>query len=159
MKKLTETKLTKMTGAELVDTYNELAALLGKKAVKRFATKADALRRTGELAREAGALGTSDHAGTPKATAPEATPAPEKKAPEEGAAKVLTAGDAAAAGRSGIALALHAIATESGPLDREELVARTLAEYRPPRSTRYDRAFVLGYVAHGLRVGFLRNAE
>lgn len=43
---LSEEALNKMTGAELVALHNNLAASLGDAAVKRFATKADAIRRT-----------------------------------------------------------------------------------------------------------------
>lgn len=43
---LSEEALNKMTGPELVALYNDCAASLGDAAVKRFATKADAIRRT-----------------------------------------------------------------------------------------------------------------
>lgn len=43
---LTERALDQMTGAELTALHNDLAASLGDAAVKRFATKADAIRRT-----------------------------------------------------------------------------------------------------------------
>ena len=43
---LTEEALNKMTGPELVALHNDLAASLGDAAVKRFGTKADAIRRT-----------------------------------------------------------------------------------------------------------------
>lgn len=43
---LSEEALNKMTCAELVALHNNLAASLGDAAVKRFATKADAIRRT-----------------------------------------------------------------------------------------------------------------
>lgn len=43
---LTEQDLATMTGPELVALYNDCAASLGDAAVKRFATKADAIRRT-----------------------------------------------------------------------------------------------------------------
>ncbi|WP_127477527.1 DUF3489 domain-containing protein [Sulfurivermis fontis] len=43
---LTEQDLATMTGPELVALHNNLAASLGDAAVKRFATKADAIRRT-----------------------------------------------------------------------------------------------------------------
>jgi hypothetical protein len=42
---LSEDDLTKMTGPELVDLHNTLAVALGDSAVKRFATKPDAIRR------------------------------------------------------------------------------------------------------------------
>ena len=43
---LTEQDLATMTGPELVALHNDLAASLGDAAVKRFGTKADAIRRT-----------------------------------------------------------------------------------------------------------------
>ena len=43
---ITEQDLTTMTGPELVALHNDCAASLGCEPVKRFATKADAIRRT-----------------------------------------------------------------------------------------------------------------
>ena len=43
---LNQEALTKMTGAELAAIHNEVAAALGDEPVKRFGTKADAIRRT-----------------------------------------------------------------------------------------------------------------
>lgn len=43
---LTEQDLTTMTGPELVALHNDCAASLGCEPVKRFGTKADAIRRT-----------------------------------------------------------------------------------------------------------------
>lgn len=43
---LNQEALTKMTGAELAATHNEIAAALGDEPVKRFGTKVDAIRRT-----------------------------------------------------------------------------------------------------------------
>lgn len=59
--------LSKLTGPELVSQYNSAAVVLGEQAIKKFATKKDALRRTTIM--------------MARAIKPESTPEPEKAKP------------------------------------------------------------------------------
>lgn len=67
---LTQESLNTLTGAELAAIHNEVAAVLGDEPVKRFGTKADAIRRTWAKVQ----------AWTEKQQADAAAPAPEPKA-------------------------------------------------------------------------------
>lgn len=138
---MTEADLEAMTTTQLAAVHNKLAKRARMPLVKRFATKGTAIRRTWalvELAQE-------------RATAK----APPQPAAAQG--KQIKAGTTPAT-KSPICHVLHGIAAKAGTIDREQLIARTLAEYTPPRSATYNRAFVLGYIAYGLRDGFLAGA-
>lgn len=146
---ITEADLDAMTTAQLAVLHNKLAKPARMPLVKRFATKGTAIRRTWalvELAQERAAKA------QPKPTTAKAPPQP---ATAQG--KQIKAGTTPAT-KSPICHVLHAIATQAGSIDREQLIARTLAEYTPPRSATYNREFVLGYIAYGLRDGFLAGA-
>ncbi|WP_447734775.1 hypothetical protein [Rhodanobacter soli] len=148
----TETELNQMTSGELVALHNKHAKAAGVPSVKRFATKASAIRRTWavvELVQKRAAKKT-----TPAPASKVVTKVAPAKAHED---KILCAG-APPEGRPGIIHAIHSIAAKARILAREELVAKALAEFTPPRSQCYDRAYVLGYIAYGLRQGYLKEA-
>lgn len=143
---LTEADLSQMTSGELVALHNRLAKPAGIPPVKRFATKPSAVRRVWaliELEQERAPAN------------PEPTPA--SKATGKADDKTIRAGEAPD-GRACISHGIHEIANRSGPIAREELIQKVLTEYKPPRTQRFDRAYVLGYIAYGLRQGYLREA-
>jgi|SRR6185312_292973 len=147
----TETELNQMTSGELVALHNKHAKAAGVPSVKRFATKASAIRRTWavvELVQERAA----------KTTPAPASKVAAKVAPAKAREDKTICAGTLPEGRPGIIHAIHNIAAKAGMLAREELVAKALAEFTPPRSQCYDRTYVLGYIAYGLRQGYLKEA-
>jgi hypothetical protein len=133
----TETEISLLKLSELAEVHNAHAKAVGVPFVKRFGGKQVAVRRTWavvELAQE--------RAGKVK---PSST----------SRALTLIQASEVPVGRKGMIQIIYSIAKRDGVLTREELIARVLSEYTPPRSTSYDRAFVMGYIAHAIREGFL----
>lgn len=161
----TKSTLGKMSGKDLVKFHNDLAAKAGKSPTNRFATIGAGLTRTWALLEQLGDDAKPAPAG-PSASMGSATaakPAKAKKAPK--AAKVaepkaddviLEAAKKPASVRPGLNDAIYDVAKAAGPTKREDLVAKILAEVTPPRSQYYNREYVLGYLAHGVRQGYLK---
>lgn len=167
----TKKSLFNLGGKDLVALHNAAAKKVGKAETKRFSSIAAGVDRTWSLLTEAGtevaakALPAQPAASMGTVTAAKASSKKPAKAKKVAAAKdpkediTLEAATKPASVRPGLNDAIYAVAKAAGPTKREALITKVLAEVTPPRSQHYEREFVLGYLAHGVRQGYLKVKE
>lgn len=163
----TNKSLFTLGGKELVALHNAAAKKLGKTETKRFSSIATGVERTWSLLTEAGTEVAKSLPAQPAAsmgtvtaaTASSKKPAKAKKvaAPKDPKEDItLEAATKPNSKRPGLNDAIYAVAKAAGPTKREALIDKVLAEVTSPRSQFYNREFVLGYLAHGVRQGYLK---
>lgn len=100
---------------------------------------------------------------TPAAKAPKKDKAPKAaKAETETEEKpdvILAAAARPESTRPGLTTEIYEIVKAVGPAPREQLVETILEKVSPPRSKQFNRNYVLGYLAHGVRQGYLAVEE
>lgn len=139
--------LESLKGSELVALHNELAKVVDESPVKRFADKKSAIKRTWKLLEALPAPAQDKEIKVSNET--ETTPKAEPKAKRV----ISYSRGEAPATKSYFINAVYGLVEEG--VEREALVERVMEEVAPPRSTEYDRNFVLGYLAHMVQQGWL----
>jgi hypothetical protein len=150
-----------LRGSDLVALHNELAVKAGVAPTKRFASMGKGVDRVWALLTAHGKVAVAAPAAkeAPAAPAQRVTDQPKVKRSTNQTKplfdKKITAAKAPE-GRRGIIHAMYDISKAAGTTNREDLVTKIIAGLTPPRSKHYDRNYVLGYLAWGVRSGFFR---
>lgn len=150
-----------LSSGAAVEYYNELAAALKLEPVKRFADKKTAANRINKMVSAYKAAFPAD-AGKPEKVKNDGAPAkvrtPKAKKEKAPAVDIVVVAHTPPSARSLVNTAVHGAASKA--ISREALVTKLLAgAMEPPRSQKFDRNYVMGYIAHGLAKGYLKEVK